>query len=487
MSEYTKINYYFENIKKYLSSDKQKEEFALYLSKYYEKCEQENKPKMNEKQILQIFQRNHSIYYNKTSQLYYNYIGDNFVSMNEDNILFLVLEFLSNSNLCSDVNQKNIFKNKIIKQIKDNNIYESIPDSNTIQNSLSLLNETFFHKKVYSKSFLITIGRIILQKKADNDFLTFTRINMKSFLTELNKFISIYFCNTNLFNFFKFKFTQDHHSITSKKYVIPCSKINSSNIKIHEQDYINMIIVSIYYYNRYNNIDNYLNSENIAEDLRESIHYLDIDKDKIIKQFAEEHIIQEEKQYIQQKELIFLWKKFTYEKDIFVNSFANYNEFLIELFSFLNCKYEKDNNNNILNGYYSFDLPYVDDFKIFWNDNFYECEDETDLELNEILFLYNKYGKNRKNNLNEPLIKLILQCFYSKHEILGNKIINGVKCRLWDKKKEINSFIEKHNINIEDNLNIIYKLYLSTTKSEYRISKIYFQTYIDSLLSKNKN
>ena len=74
----------------------------------------------------------------------------------------------------------------------------------------------------------------------------------------------------NLFNYFKFKFTQDHHSTSSMKYVIPCSKINSDNIKINEQDYINMIVVSIYYYNRYNNIDNYLDSENMVEEVRES-------------------------------------------------------------------------------------------------------------------------------------------------------------------------------------------------------------------------
>ena len=483
MSNFSQIDHCFDNIKKSLSNEKTKEEFLSYLVKYYEKLELSNKTKMTEKEILKCFERNHSIFYNKTSQLYYNYIGDNFVSMNEDNLLFLVLEFISHNIPIIDVNQKNSFKNKIIKQIKENNIYESIPDSNTIHTTLSLLNETFFHKKAYSKCFLITIGRIILQKKMDNDFLIFTRVNMKGFLSELNKNISIYFCNTNLFNFFKFKFTQDHHSTTAKKYVIPCSKINSSNIKINEQEYINMIIVSIYYYNRYNTIDNYLESENVMHEVRENIHYLDIDKDKIIKQFTEEHIIQEEKQYIQQKQLIFLWKKFTYEKDIFVNSFANYNEFLSGLFSYLSSDYEKENSNNTLYGYYSFDLPYVDDFKVFWNENFYDCAEETNLELNEILFLYNKHGRIKRNDLNETLIKLIIQCFYSKHELIDNKIINGVKCRLWDKQKEINTFIEKFNINIEDNLNVIYKKYVSTTKSEYRISKIYFQTYIDSLLS----
>lgn len=207
MSNSSQINQLIEKIKKNISCDKEKEDFILLLENYYEKLQELNKLKRTEKEVLQYFERNHNIYYNKTSQLYYNYIGDNFVSMNEDNLLFLVLEFLSNNIFCADINEKNSLKIKIIKQIKDNNIYESIPDSNTIQSTLSLLNETFFHKKAYSKCFLITIGRIILQKKVDNDFLIFIRANMKGFLVELNKKISIYFCNTNLFSCFKFKFS----------------------------------------------------------------------------------------------------------------------------------------------------------------------------------------------------------------------------------------------------------------------------------------
>ena len=482
MSNFFHIDYLVERIKKNIVCDREKENFTSLLENYCEKLEEFNKLKITEKEVLQKFDRNYSIYYNKTSQLYYNYNGDNFESMNEDNLLFLVLEFLSNNIACLETNQKNSFKNKIIKQIKDNNIYESIPDSKTIQSTLSLLNETFFHKKAYSKCFLITIGRIILQKKVDNDFLVFIRVNMKGFLSELNKNISIYFCNTNLFNYFKFKFTQDHHITSFKKYVIPCSKINSNNIKISEQHYVNMIIVSIYYYNRYNSIDKYMESENVLREMRENIHFLDIDKEKIMKQFTEEHIIKENEQHIQQKQLVFLWKKFTYENDIFVHSFASYSEFLSCLFFFLEANYDKESNNNVLTGYYSFDLPHVEDFKSFWNENFEICEKEKNLELNEILFLYNKH-RNKKSNLSETLIKLILQCFYS-HDIIDNKIINGVKCKLWDKQEEIDIFIKKYNIHIEDNLNTIYKKYVSTTKTEYRISKIYFQSYITYLYNK---
>lgn len=474
----SQIDHHIGIIRKSFKTEKDHDDFIIYLSRYQEKCELANKIKMTEKDVLRIFERNHSIFYNKTSQLYYNYVGDNFISMNEDNLLYLVLEFISNNVPLIDINQKNTFKNKIIKQIKENNIYESIPDSKTIQATLSLLNETFFHEKAYSKCFLITIGRIILQKKAENSSLIFSRVNMKGFLNELNKKISIYFCNTNLFNFFKFKFTQDHQQSNFRKYVIPCTKINSCNIKIDDQEYINMIIVAIYYYNRYNTIDNYLESENITHQIKDNIQYLDIDRDNIISKFTQEHIIREAKQYMHQKQLIFLWKKYTYEKDIFVNSFTSYSDFVCELFNTLNVVYDKESNNNLLVGYYSLDLPHVDDFKQFWNDNFYDCPDENNLELNEILHLYNRYGKIKKHNLSETLIKIILQCFYMKHEVIENKLINCVGCKLWDKQKEIKTFIDQYDINVEDNLNGIYKKYVSTTKSDCRISKIYFQNYI---------
>ena len=483
MSKFLQIDEYVEKIKRSFYTDKESDDFVIYLAKYHEKREMAKKTRLSENEVLKVFERNHMVFYNRTSQLYYNYIGGDYVSMNEDNLLYLALEFISMNVLFIDVNHKNVLKNKIIKQIKDNNIYETIPDSDTIQQTLSLLNETFFSNKAFSKCFLITIGRIILQKRVDNDFLIFTRLNMKGFLTELNKNISIYFCNSNLFNFFKFKFTHDHPQTTAQKYVIPCTKINSNNLKINEQSYVNMIVVAIYYFNRYHSIDNYLKSENILVQIKENIHYLNIDKDKIIQQFAQEHIIQEKRQSIQQKELIFLWKKFKYEKDIFVTSFTSYNEFVYSLFTYLNVNYNQDNHNNILDGYYSFDLPYVDDFKSFWNDNFSYCEEETNFELNEILFLYNKYGKIKKNNLNEVLIKLILQCFYPKCDVIGTKIINGVKSSLWDKKEEILSFISKNDINIEDNMNAIYKQYVSTTKNEYRISKLYFSNFINHLLS----
>ena len=79
-----KINNEVTKILKYSESEKEKSEFLLYLKKYSEINDIENK--YNKKMIndaLFDFDIIHNIFYNKTSKIFYNYIGDNYVLMNE--------------------------------------------------------------------------------------------------------------------------------------------------------------------------------------------------------------------------------------------------------------------------------------------------------------------------------------------------------------------------------------------------------------------
>lgn len=452
--------------------------FRDHLEKYY------NDNLNNEEQMKAVattFENGHSIYYNKTSQIYYNYDGTDYILLNDDSILHLVLEYIT-TNTQIDTSHKNTLKNKLVKQIKDNNIYEVIPDSETIQKILGYLNHTLFANKSYSKIFLILIGSIIVKKKTENKNLIFTKPNLKSFLFEMNQAISIYFCNTNLFNYFKFKYTQDHENSGITKYVLPCNNINCKIMKTDNQLYVNMAIVGIYYFNRYKSIEEYLDTEKIPTSIISSILYFkEQDKDNTISRFTNTYIIKESDQYITQKELIFLWKRFIYDNELFVNIFPNYNDFLLNLFSHLKVDFEVCSNNNILNGFYSLESPYLECFRLFWSDNFKHCTDESDLELTEILFIYNKFSKVRKNFLSETMINIIIQCFFPEIEVVENKKIHHLKCSLWDKKKEIDTFLKTSGSSTSDNINNMYKKYIST-KTDYRISKIYFQKYINTLV-----
>lgn len=247
-------------------------------------------------------------------------------------------------------------------------------------------------------------------------------------------------------------------------------------MKKDTQFFINLIVVSIYYSNRYENINQYIETENLYSSLKDTIYYFEKTKDDIIIDFVKSYIIEEKEQKISQKDLIFLWKKYLYENDMFVNIFTSYNDFIYNIFHYTNNPYTIESNNNILYGFYSMEFPQIDFFKKFWNSHFSYDDNESHFEINEILYLYNKNTPENKNNLTEPIIKLIIQNFYSNFEISENKYIHKLKCELWDKKKEIQHFVTEQNINLNDNFNIIYKKYIST-KNEYRISKIYFQKY----------
>lgn len=431
------------------------------------------------------FLDNHNIYYNKTSNIYYNYINNNFIVMNEDNILHLLSEYIiTNCSYVKSFDDKNILKNKLLKNIKDNSIHEVIPDTETIQNVLSYLCPTIFNEKKYCKIFLILIGSIIINKKINNNFIIFTRSKIKSFLEKINKNISIYFCNINILNNFKFKYTTDHVIMNQEKILLPCNNINYDILINEDQFYINLIIVSYYYYHRYKNIKYYINSENIIN-IYDTIYSLSNanTKNELVNEFMNIYIIEESEQKISEKEIIVLWKKFIHDKDMFINVFTSYNDFIITLFKKLNIVYDKTNNNNILIGYYSLQTPTINLFKDFWEENFIYCNEEYYLEINEILYIFNKY--NKKHSLNENMIQIIIQNYYNT-EIINNKIINNIKCKLWDKKTEIDTFLNTNNININSNFNIIYKLYNISCTKHYKISKKYFSNYIKEIRNKKE-
>tara|TARA_B100001142_G_C14329865_1_gene653639 strand:+ start:111 stop:326 length:216 start_codon:yes stop_codon:yes gene_type:complete len=68
------------------------------------------------------------------------------------------------------------------------------------------------------------------------------------------------------------------------------------------------------------------------------------------------------------------------------------------------------------------------------------------------------------------------------YPINKGKVIHNVKCTIWDKKKEIDDFISKENINLKQNNHTLYKKY-SMYEKKLKINKKYFTMYVDKLRS----
>jgi hypothetical protein len=482
-----KLNLLFNELINDIHDEEEHDNLLNYLNNYIiQKNELKNKREYYEEVIKKFFDEN-NIYYCKSSKLYFNYLENNYIVCNEDNIIHYVLDFISciiNKSHYKNsihIDNKKFIKTKILKEIKDKNgIYDNIPESETIQEIINFLVPTIFINKEYAKYFMISIGDIILKKYNNQKRLIFTKTCFRDFLNELSKHISIYIINTNLSNYFKYKYINEHENDECR--LLPCNDVNFNFIKLNTQFFINLICVCIHYSKRYENADLYLEDEEIEEKTKKNIklfHYQN--KQNIVNKFKSKYLIPQKDQCILEKDILFLWKKYNNENQYFISLFSSYNDFCKELFISCNNDYDESHNKNILKNYYSLHIPDISVFIDFWNENFVYDDNEYYFELNEILYLFNTSDKRKKYNFNEKLINYVIQVNFSNFEIIHNKHIHNLKCKTWNKKKEIDDFIKKENINIKnESINNIYKKYCNT-KNKLKINKKYFNMYLNKL------
>ena len=99
-------------------------------------------------------------YYIKSNDLFIEYNGKDYKIVKEDDIWHKILINI-NSNLSLF---KIEIKDEIIKQLKENSISNSLPESNTIQKIINYLTSMMFESKEESKYFLCLLGDSFLNK-----------------------------------------------------------------------------------------------------------------------------------------------------------------------------------------------------------------------------------------------------------------------------------------------------------------------------------
>lgn len=479
----------YDEIKKNLESEEEKEHFLSYLKDYKDS---QIKSRKNHEIIMNSFDDffyHNTIYYNKTSKVFFNYIQENYIPYNEDNMIYYILDYLTASKepysgQKLDTCTKQTMKNKIIRHIKEvYNIYDNIADSESIQYLMNFLVPGIFKTKDEAKFFMTVLGDILMKKYTHKKVNIFTKSCFKDFLADVNKYMSIYFTNINIFNYFKFKFIQDHSG--HENYLLCCNDINYKFFNLNKQYFIDLICVSIYYStNRYGSALEFIQENILDTDIKKSICFFEHnDSQTILDKFSSKYLLPDPDHFITEKEILFLWKKYCSESNLFINIFCNNQEFILKLFESKNVSYQTTCNNNILYGFYSLETPNISHFIDFWNGQFVFDENEYYFELSEILYIYKENNKHRKYELNEHILTHIIQCNFSNYKIIDQKMIHNLKCLKWNKKQEIIDFIQSNDININKNNNTyIYKKYCkSKPKNIMKIGKKYFTMYLNEL------
>jgi hypothetical protein len=413
------------------------------------------------------------LFYLPSSDTFFKYDGYNYTTYTEDNICHEILSTISNERILMSHKEK--VKNNIIKKIKDNSLFKTIPESNTIQTIINLFYPAIFNTKDKAKYFLTIIGNNLLH--VDQHFIHLITPKAKHFLKEITHFSYLY-TSINPTTTFKYKFhDQEYKNIR----LININTItNSSSNCLTNSNMINIISVACYYSNRYTNSDKFLTSHCDFSLSSYSFFLKNNTSKEIVDLFCSYYIEKCEdtssndlpKFNIPWKYMIYLWKSFLDEKK-FPNILFNNN-----LKSLLKDQFTYNETRDSFEGITSKYLPKIAAFIEFWDNQIQDCEDE-EIEIGEINTLF-KTGmgifnhKSIGNHCNDEQLLNIINYYYPDTEIHDGKYLMNLSCKLWDKHNDITTFVTCYKDSVDNfSVHTAYEEYVKSQPT-FVASKRYF-------------
>ncbi len=434
--------------------------------------------------FVKSFMTNNKYFYVSSTEKFFYYDGLHYRLYNEDGILYHILTTITNDrNLMS---WKYKTKVSIMKRIKENPLLTSVPESNTIQSVIMSLYPTFFSSKRAVKYFLTILGDNILKKKTD--LIHLLPPYAKSFIRELNNFCQINI-GVNLMQSFRLKYHE--HEYTNCRLVYIHETVKYENIwkNIIEETGIDIICVAVHYSTRYDSSDDYIANTQDSS-LQSYVSYLSVRTvSDLVGGFIGKYIVFDKTSggIITWKNLQYLWKHFLNVNKLPMVLFQT--PLKNELMRVLGENYIEAT--DTFQGIFSKYLPDIQRFIQFWDETMIEDETETGLELEEIRYLYNKWGSH---SINDEQILDLIQYFYPNVIIENEKYIQEIRCSMWNKQKDLSCVFADIRSEWPDKNSdfTIYDAYLfycrqykkrKATESGLIVHKSYFENYANHNLS----
>tara|TARA_B110000008_G_scaffold251524_1_gene265509 strand:- start:2652 stop:4160 length:1509 start_codon:yes stop_codon:yes gene_type:complete len=421
---------------------------------------------------------NKQFFFIAKTEIFIKYDGVNFQIINEDDIWYSIYTELSRIPILLDYKEK--IKDVVINEIKQNNLFNSMPESNTIQQTIHQYIPHLFDTKIQAKYFFSLLGDNILKK--NKNIIHYCDEDLKPFFDTLNLLFKDYFGeNVNIKHSFRFRYNEAHDYKNCR--ILKTNKNFSKNI-LYQQDNLlknkhifNLISVSTHYSKRYGCSDKYMKDQGTSQ-LIQHIYYLENKTgEKIIDDFLNQSnaFIKKQDSNITKKDMYFLWINFL--KDLHLPNVLYKSKF----FNIIEKKLEF---NEQFKNIYNKSLGIINQFKDFWNTNIQNGEMINDeYEISEILQLFR--NTNMTDQLDEDDIIYIVKYYYNNVNING-KNINNIFSPLWDKMNDMReAIINKFNIDITTNIKMkdAYCFYCNYSKNNKLIvSKKYFEKYINNII-----
>ena len=257
----------------------------------------------------------HSFFYIPVSDLFISYKNYHYSIVNEDEILNEIFKELRYEKELFPWKHK-IKKNNIMKQIKENYVLNHIPESETIQNVINIIMNDLKISKEYAKYILTIIGDNLL-KSSNNVY--FTDLNTKKWFENIADFSFCYFKHSrNPISNIKFKYY--YHNFDYCRLLDLHNYLSYETNNSAKEHILDILCVSAHYSSRFSSADNFLLNYCNDDNIKEYAFYLkNNSREIIIKNFKEQYLekTSDSHLFINNDNMIFIWKKFLKEKTPF--------------------------------------------------------------------------------------------------------------------------------------------------------------------------
>jgi len=450
----------------------------------------------NEQEVfIQVFLSKNKYFYLPNNNLFYEYDGQKYLIIKEDEIIHKLLSSISKERVLLDWKHKT--KATIIKQIKERSLFSSIPETDTIQNVLNVLYPAFFLSKNAAKYFLTIIGDNILKKNQHLIFLVSQQ--MKHFLNEIDIVSMSSIGNNNTSHNCMTKYHENHSYENCRLIQINNNFSNQVWRELLKKIGLDLLCVAAHYSKRYENSDIFIENKS-DEELKSYTYYLkNTTQNAIVDEFCNKYMISTTDCQMEWKNLHFVWKQFLSTSYLPNVIYSN------SLKQLLKEKYIYDESSESFVGITSKYLPVYRDFIKFW-ENSIELDApssgisslfDNEMEVDELSSLFKVWAKSdhlmTNCTINEENIVKILKHFFPNVEIMEDKYVLNVSSKMWNKigdiessftymREQIKNEYKLALISFDDAYNCYYKFCYGQGMKNI-VSKRYFEKYLYFKLS----
>jgi hypothetical protein len=455
----------------------------------WEKRKERNNYLLEEQKIfIQIFLSKNDYYYLPQTSTFYEYDKTNntytYKMIKEDDVIYQLLSSIPKDSKIVQWKYKTKFL--LLKQIKERNLFQSIPETATIQRVICALVPSLFTDKKSAKYFLTILGDAILKKSTDLIFLV--KPKTKPLLQELD---SLLLKTINLANVTSNIMTKYHESYSYTNCRLLKINTASADLNIIRSLGLDLICIATYYsHNRYSSSDNYLNTLDEEHTLKIHSLFLKNNTSKTIIdsffQFAEiEAVTNPDQVNLHKSKVCINWKNMHYIWKLYISKnslpFMFYSNTLKNL---LKERIQYDELSDTFYGVTSKYLPYVSEVLHFWEETITDGVIGQSFDIDELCELFKK---KYKTNLTENDLVKIVAHFFPSVEIVEAKYILNISCSLWNKSVDIIAALDqlKESYKTDSSSLILiddaYKYYLKfcrKNKIPMVANKRYFEQWI---------